>query len=255
MNSRIIALANQKGGCGKTTTAVNLAAGLVIKGKKVLFIDVDPQANASIAFDIDIANINSSVADLIHQKDLGIRECIVHTQALDIIPSTLQLSMLQKELYDMTKGELTLSRKVEEMDGEYDFIIIDTPPSFGPLLNLALNACREIFIPVSTGFYSLIGLKELLTEIDFIKETNRDVAISGVMVTFFENTLLSRDIYEKVKLEFKDKAFNTKIRKNVRLAEAPSHHMSIFAYDPRSIGAQDYEALTKEVIKWPEKRD
>lgn len=254
MKTRIIALANQKGGCGKTTTAVNLAAGLVIKGKKVLFIDVDPQANASIAFDIDIANLNSSVADIIRQKDLGIRECIVHTQALDIIPSTLQLSMLQKELYDMTKGELTLSRKVEEMDGEYDFIIIDTPPSFGPLINLALNACKEIFIPVSTGFYSLIGLKELLTEIGFIKETNRDVAISGV-VTFFENTLLSRDIYEKVKLEFKDKVFNTKIRKNVRLAEAPSHHMSIFAYDPRSIGAQDYESLTKEVIKWPEKRD
>ena len=140
MKTRIIALANQKGGCGKTTTAVNLAAGLVIKEKKVLFIDVDPQANASISFDIDIANLNRSVADIIRQKDLGIRECIAQTQGLDMIPSALHLSILQKELYGMTNGELILRRKVEEMDGEYDFIIIDTPPSFGSLLNSALNA-------------------------------------------------------------------------------------------------------------------
>jgi chromosome partitioning protein len=169
---------------------------------------------------------------------------------MSIAPATLTLNRAQKELSTTTNGEIRLRSKIRPVADSYDFIFIDTPPSLGSLLSNALNACREVFIPIDVGFYSLIGIKELLTEIELIRDVNPDIYISGVLVTMYEHTKLSRDIYQAVVNEFGEKVFTSKIRKNVRLAEAPSHWMTIFKYAPSSFGAQDYMQLAKEVIKW-----
>lgn len=252
MACRIIAVANQKGGCGKTTTAVNLSYALALLHKKVLLIDLDPQANASMTMGVDISNVNTSIADILLERRLPIEECILKTEntSMDIAPATLHLNKAQKELLMTTNGEIRLRSKIQSVIKTYDFIFIDTPPSLGSLISNAMNACREVFIPIDVGYYSLIGIKELLTEIELIKDVNPDIYISGVLVTMFEHTKLSRDIYQAVVDEFGEKVFKTKIRKNVRLAEAPSHWMTIFKYAPSSFGALDYMQLAKEVIKW-----
>lgn len=255
MSARVIAIANQKGGCGKTTTAVNLSAGLAKLGRRVLLLDIDPQANASMAMGIDISRLDVSMADILLHRDLELKTGLMSLDGVDFVPSSFHLYRAAKELSSITNGELRLRRKMKDVLQDYEFIIFDTPPALGVLLNTALNASREILIPIDVGYYSLIGLKGLLTEVDLLSETNPDLYVSGVLVTMFERTNMSREVYQAVCEQFGGKVFKTRIRKNVRLAESPSHLMNIFRYDPGSHGAEDYLNLCKEVIEWPEKRD
>lgn len=248
--ARIIAIANQKGGVGKTTTAVNLATGLVLLGQKVLVIDLDPQANASITFGVDISALKVSMRDILLERDLDLRYNIFKKGDLHIAPSNLSLAKAQKEMYGITNAELRLRQKLRPLEEEYDFIIIDTPPTLGALLNTALNACREVFIPIDVGYYALIGITELLAEVEAIKDTNPDIQVTGVLLTMAESTNLTKDILEAIREQFGDKVFNTFIHKNVRLAEAPSHRQSIFEYDENARGASDYLTLAREVLQW-----
>jgi len=253
--ARIIAIANQKGGVGKTTTAVNLSTGLVLLGQKVLVIDLDPQANASITFGVDIGNLRISMREVLLDPDMDLRYNIFKKGDLHIAPSNLHLSKTQKEMYGVTNGELVLRRKLAPLSDEYDFIILDTPPTLGPLLNAALNACHEVFIPIDVGYYALIGITELLSEVEAIKITNPHIDVTGVLLTKVDTTNLTKEIQTAVREEFGDRCFNTGIRKNVTLAEAPSHRQSVFEYDDRSHGAVDYLNLAREVLQWRKPRE
>jgi len=249
---RIVAIANMKGGTGKTTTAVNLAAGLILLDKQatVLAIDLDPQANLSITFGIDIANLQVSMSEVLLDDSIGFEYAIFKKGRLHIAPSTMRLAVAQRQLQSITAGEFNLRDKLDQIKHQYDYIIIDTPPQLSTLLDSALYASQEILIPIDVGYYSMLGIQELLAVVERIKKINKDIFISGVLITFAEHTVLSREVLENARKEFGDKVFNTLIRKNVRLAEAPSAHKTIYEYDPDSLGATDYRNFVREFMQW-----
>lgn len=248
---RIIALANQKGGVGKTTTSINLGACLAKLGKKVLLIDADAQGNATSGLGIRKADIKADVYDVL-VNETPIIDVIIHTsrENLDIVPATIQLSGAEIELTSQMAREKRLADAVLPIRDSYDYILIDCPPSLGMLTINAFTTCDAILIPVQSEYYALEGLSQLLNTIQLVqKHFNPNLKIEGVLLTMLDaRTNLGNEVVEEVKRFFKDKVYQTIIPRNVRLSEAPSHGMSIIDYDPASRGAKEYMALAKEVL-------
>ncbi|WP_290033419.1 ParA family protein [Ligilactobacillus cholophilus] len=248
---RIIALANQKGGVGKTTTSINLGACLAKLGKKVLLIDADAQGNATSGLGIRKADIKADVYDVL-VNETPITDVIIHTsrENLDIVPATIQLSGAEIELTSQMAREKRLADAVLPIRDSYDYILIDCPPSLGMLTINAFTTCDAILIPVQSEYYALEGLSQLLNTIQLVqKHFNPNLKIEGVLLTMLDaRTNLGNEVVEEVKRFFKDKVYQTIIPRNVRLSEAPSHGMSIIDYDPASRGAKEYMALAKEVL-------
>ena len=248
---RIIAIANQKGGVGKTTTSVNLSACLAHIGKKVLLIDTDPQGNATSGVGINKGDVQNCIYDVLID-DVKISDVILQTKVenLDIIPATISLAGAEIELVSTISREVRMKHAIHEAKDIYDYIIIDCPPSLGLLTINALTASDAILIPVQCEYYALEGLSQLLSTIRLVqKHLNEDLTIDGVLLTMFDaRTNLGIQVIEEVKKYFQDKVYKTIIPRNVRLSEAPSHGEPIIVYDSRSRGAEVYLELAKEVV-------
>ncbi|ULO07568.1 ParA family protein [Paenibacillus sp. 19GGS1-52] len=251
--SKIIAIANQKGGVGKTTTSVNLGAGMAALGKRVLLVDIDPQGNTTSGVGINKADVADCIYDvLINEVDP--QETILETQneGLHIIPATIQLAGAEIELVSMISRELKLKKALNAVKGNYDYIIIDCPPSLGILTINSLTAADSVIIPIQCEYYALEGLSQLLNTVRLVqKNLNPHLKIEGVLLTMLDaRTNLGIQVIEEVKKYFQEKVYKTIIPRNVRLSEAPSHGQSIITYDPRSKGAEVYLELAKEVISY-----
>lgn len=247
----VIALANQKGGVGKTTTSVNLGACLADAGKKVLLIDLDPQGNATSGLGIDKKKIEQSVYDVLI-NDVALHDVIRPSshRGLDIAPTTIELSGAEVELTSMMARETRLKDGFEDVQDQYDYILIDCPPSLGLLTINAFTAADSILIPVQSEYYALEGLSQLINTIQLVrKHFNKNLKIEGVLLTMFnKRTNLGQEVNNEVKKFFGDQVYKTVIPRNVRLSEAPSHGLAIIDYDKRSTGAQVYQQLAKEVL-------
>jgi chromosome partitioning protein len=249
---RIVAIANQKGGCGKTTTAVNLASAMALLGKKVLLIDLDPQAHATLGLGCDPETLDKSVYNLFTENNISVNELIAKSniENLDLLPSNVLLSGVELELASMENREFILNKRLNEIDGKYDISIIDCSPSLSLLTINALVASKELIIPVQTQYYALEGLRQLLETVDIVqKRFNQELGIRGLLLTFVESrTKLSRQVQKQMREYFGDLVFNTVIHKDVRLAEAPSAHESVFSYAPDSTGALEHRFLAEEIV-------
>ena len=251
--SRVIGIANQKGGVGKTTTAINLSACLAEKGKKVLMIDLDPQGNATSGFGLERDKIENTVYELLISDELTIKDCLQKDvlENIDILPSNVNLSGAEIELIGIKRKEFILKKKLEPVRDDYDFIIIDCPPSLNMLTVNALTTADSVLVPIQCEYYALEGLSLLLHTISLVKKRlNASLEVEGVVFTMYDSrTNLSLQVVENVKDNLKQNVYMTIIPRNVRLAEAPSHGLPINKYDPKSAGAEGYRSLAQEVIE------
>lgn len=248
--AKIIAITNQKGGVGKTTTTVNLGASLARLGKKVLLVDIDPQGNTTSGIGINKADVAYCIYDVLI-NEIDPREAIVETNVenLSIIPATIQLAGAEVELVPTISREVRLKRSLHTLRNDFDYILIDCPPSLGILTVNSLTASDSVIIPIQCEYYALEGLSQLLNSIRLVqKHLNTSLRIEGVLLTMFDaRTNLGMQVIEEVKKYFQNKVYQTIIPRNVRLSEAPSHGQSIVTYDPKSKGAEVYMELAKEV--------
>jgi len=245
--SKLISISNHKGGVGKTTSAINIGAGLNKLKKKVLLIDLDPQANLSQS--LGIIEPEFTIYGAL-KGDYKLQPIEV-AKGLDLIPSTLDLSGAEVEMSGEAGREYILKELIDPIKNSYDYVIIDSPPSLGLLTINSFTASDEIFIPLQAQYLALQGLTKLMEVVDKIKQRlNKGLSIGGVFITQYDSRkVLNRDVAETIQTHFKDKVFKTKIRDNIALAEAPSQGLDIFRYNSKSYGAEDYLKLSKELIK------
>ena len=254
---KIISVANQKGGVGKTTSTINLSAALAQKGMKVLVVDCDPQGNATSGIGIEKKQVENSIYELIIDE-CKIEECIYSSpiENLKVIPSNVNLAGAEIELIGMNKKEYILKETLEAVKNNYDYIMIDCPPSLNILTVNALTASDAVLVPIQCEFYALEGLSQLIHTIDLVKaRLNPELTIDGIVFTMYDGrTNLSIQVVENVKTNLQHHIYRTVIPRNVRLAEAPSYGMPICLYDPKSSGAEAYNKLAEEIIVRDKKR-
>lgn len=255
--AKVISIANQKGGVGKTTTAVNLSACVASKGKKVLLIDIDPQGNASSGLGV-VADENKSIYNVI-VDDVEIKDTIKSTMIknLKVCPANINLAGAEIELVSMVSRETRLKTAVDSIKDEYDYVFIDCPPSLGLITLNSFTASDSVLVPIQCEYYALEGLGQLINTINLVKKhLNKNIKVEGVVLTMFDSrTNLSTQVGEEVEKYFGNKVFQTIIPRNIRLSEAPSHALPINLYAPDSKGAETYKKLAKELIKLNEKED
>ena len=254
---RTIAITNQKGGVGKTTTAINLAACLAEKGKKVLAIDIDPQGNMTSGLGVNKKAVTNTVYELLI-GDCSLENCFMKSAMKDlvVVPSNMNLAAAEIELIGIENKEYILKQEVDKIKEDYDFIIIDCPPSLNTLTINAMTTADTVLVPIQCEYYALEGLTQLMHTIELVKKRlNPSLEMEGVVFTMYDaRTNLSLEVVENVRRNLKRKIYNSIIPRNVKLAEAPSHGLPINLYDSRSSGAEGYRDLAEEVIEWNTKQ-